>query len=51
MLSPMAADPSPLTQAAVYMTGIFLGHAFLTPTEDLRRVWQAVRSVWTRHKD
>jgi hypothetical protein len=51
MLSIAPTDPSPLAQAAVYLTGILLGYALLTPTEDLQRVWKTVRSAWSRRKD
>jgi hypothetical protein len=51
MLSIPSADPSPLAQAAVYMTGIFLGHALLTPADELRQVWKTVRSAWSRRKN
>lgn len=51
MLSSVAVDPSPLSLAAVYMTGILLGHVLLTPTKDLRRVWQTIRSAWSRRPD
>jgi hypothetical protein len=50
MLLIASTDPSPLAQAAVYMTGIFLGHALLTPSDELRRMWETVRSSWTRRK-
>jgi hypothetical protein len=42
------SDPSPLAQVTVYMIGILLGHALLTPTEDLQRAWNTVRSIWSR---
>jgi len=51
MLSIASTDPSPLALAIVYLTGILLGHALLTPTEDLQRVWDTVRSVWRRRKE
>jgi hypothetical protein len=47
-MAPTFNDPSPLVQAAVYMVGILLGHAFLTPSEQWARAWQTVRSVWSR---
>ncbi|HEY8258820.1 MAG TPA: hypothetical protein VIG08_14275 [Gemmatimonadales bacterium] len=50
MLSISLTDPSPLAQAAVYMVGILLGHAFLTPPEELQRAWNTVRSIWTGRK-
>ena len=51
MLSIVLSDPSPLAQAIVYMTGIFLGHTLLTPTEELQRAWERVRSVWRRPEE
>ena len=45
---PTTPDPSPLALAAVYLTGILLGHLLLTPTRELRRVWQTIRETWTR---
>jgi hypothetical protein len=51
MLSMTPTDPSPLAQAIVYLTGILLGHALVTPTEELQRVWQTVRSVCRRRKE
>ena len=44
------SDPSPLVQAAVYMTGVLAGYALLTPSEDWSRTWQTVRSVWRRER-
>jgi hypothetical protein len=41
-------DPSALAQTAIYMAGVLTGYALLTPTEELQRVWQVVRSAWTR---
>ncbi|MGH7499541.1 MAG: hypothetical protein ACREL3_11905 [Gemmatimonadales bacterium] len=51
MLPLDTADPSPLAQAAVYMTGILLGYTLLTPTEEMQRAWQRVRNAWTRRKE
>jgi hypothetical protein len=51
MLSSLPTEPSPLSLAAVYLTGILLGHLLLMPTEDLRRVWQTIRSTWSRRPD
>lgn len=51
MLSIAPHDPSPLAQAAVYMLGILLGQALLTPTEELQRAWETVRSVWRRRRE
>jgi hypothetical protein len=51
MLPSFPAEPSPMSLAAVYMTGILLGHVLLTPTKDLRRVWQTIRSAWNRRVD
>ena len=51
MLSSVSTDPSPLSLAAVYMTGILLGHMLLMPTKELRRVWQTIRSAWSRRRD
>lgn len=51
MLSIAPSDPSPLAQAIVYMAGIFLGHTLLTPTEDLQRAWETVRSAWRRREE
>jgi hypothetical protein len=51
MLSSIPTDPSPLSLAVVYLSGILLGHVLLTPTEDLRRVWQTIRSAWSRRPD
>ena len=50
MFSPVPTDPSPLSLAAVYMTGILLGHLLLTPTSEFRRVWQTIRESWTRRR-
>jgi hypothetical protein len=44
MISP--ADPSPMLQAAVYMAGILVGYAMLTPPQDWARAWQTVRAIW-----
>jgi hypothetical protein len=41
-------DASALAQTAVYMAGVLTGYALLTPTEELQRVWNAVRSTWRR---
>jgi len=38
--------PSPLLQASVYMGGILVGYALLTPPQDWARAWQAVREIW-----
>ena len=51
MLSLSHVDPSPLAQTAVYLAGIFGGYALLTPSEEWQRVWESVRSVWTRRPD
>lgn len=50
MLQITIAAPSPLTQALVYLTGILLGHALLTPTEELQRAWRRVRTAWSRRR-
>jgi hypothetical protein len=44
-------DPSPLTQAIVYLTGILLGHALLTPPEEMQRAWDTFRSAWRRRTE
>jgi hypothetical protein len=44
MISP--ADPSPMLQATVYMAGILVGYALLTPSQDWARAWQSVRAIW-----
>jgi hypothetical protein len=44
----MPTDPSPQLQATVYMAGILLGYALLTPRQDWERVWQSVRTMWER---
>jgi hypothetical protein len=51
MLSIAPIDPSALAQAVVYLTGVLLGHALLTPTEDLQRAWETVRSALRRRKE
>jgi hypothetical protein len=40
-----SSDPSPLLQAAVYMAGILVGYALLTPPQEWTRAWQTVRSI------
>lgn len=51
MLSIAPTDPSPLAQAIVYLTGILLGHTLLTPTEELQRAWNTVRSALRRRRE
>jgi hypothetical protein len=43
-------DPSPLVQTAVYMFGIAAGYALLTTPREWQRAWQAVRTLWERHR-
>jgi hypothetical protein len=45
------ADPSPLAQTAVYMTGILMGYLLLTRPEEWQRVRETVRAVWTRRRE
>lgn len=42
------SDPSPLTQAAVYMGGILAGYLLLTRPEEWVRVRESMRDVWAR---
>lgn len=51
MFSIAPLDPSPLAQALVYLTGILLGHALLTPPEEMRRAWDTFRSAWRRRPE
>jgi hypothetical protein len=51
MASLFASEPSPLVQTAVYMAAMLTGYALLTPSEEWSRAWQAVRTVWSRHRD
>ena len=51
MISNAPVDPSPLAQAIVYLTGILLGHALLTPPEQLQRAWNMFRSAWRRRPE
>jgi hypothetical protein len=41
-----SSDPSPLLQAAVYMAGILVGYALLTPPQEWARAWATVRAIW-----
>jgi hypothetical protein len=43
------ADPSPLAQTAVYMTGILAGYLLLTRPEEWDRVRETVRA-WSRRR-
>jgi hypothetical protein len=40
------SDPSPLFQATVYMAGILVGYALLTPPQEWQHAWQTVRAIW-----
>jgi hypothetical protein len=46
----ISAEPSPLGQTAVYMTGILAGYLLLTRPEEWERVRETVREVWGRRR-
>ena len=41
----ISSEPSPLLQAAVYMSAVLGGYILATPPAELARAWQTVRAV------
>ena len=39
-------NPSPYTQAAVYMVGIAAGYILLTSSDDWLRAWETIRDTF-----